>query len=160
MKIGSSALRDSQCLLNLRKGINFTKIEHLCHSSSTHTCASYADAKAVVESLMEIFLVHCQSPIPFSRISLLATNTFQLSALSKKLSICSRLRPAVSGYRMIRNGTTKIFSPNRRRRVPNPMAWKRKGVIIVTTPFPMDHPTTDHAPPFARTVSGKIYPSC
>ena len=29
-------------------------------------------------------------------------------------------------------------------------------MIMVIMPLPIDHPTTDHAPPLARTFSGKI----
>lgn len=29
-------------------------------------------------------------------------------------------------------------------------------MIIVIIPLPIDQPTTDHAPPFARTLRGKI----
>lgn len=34
------------------------------------------------------------------------------------------------------------------------MALNKNGVISVTTPFPMLHPTTDQLPPLARMNSG------
>lgn len=63
-----------------------------------------------------------------------------------------------------------MLRPKSKRRTPYPMAWIRKGyrktlqneqkiyyeeklhtVIMVITPLPIDQPTTDHAPPLART---------
>lgn len=46
--------------------------------------------------------------------------------------------------------------PANKRNVPYPIALNRNGVKTTTTPFPIDQPITENAPPFARTCSGMI----